>query len=516
MSLPPTQQTGALGELAVTQAFIAWGWNVGQDRIDIGYDLFVAPDHEIYKGGRFLVQVKGTTKTTKNGHIRAPVSKARLRQYAESITPVFIIRTTPEGLLYWLHAQEWAHQNKTHLKGSGYTNVRFDKLKTLSNRNDFERYLSSILTTNTNKNTLLPTKDLNSHSRVNSNEITESTLDIPKDAKPQLSFTTAPGKENYEKLKDAIYFGLPSKFAVEELSVSGLPMPDGLSEKFTQGNVTLSPLKAIPGTIRVIPGRKRNLTSTELAVDVELFSGQKGFAVSNTRLPSLLDICIRFTESSKLSFIPNINISFRTNSISQTPIKDADHLSQIYLWAEQALHHQGFYLELSLPFHKAPLLPASGLPQGMIDFLHLSHTLGKIHLIARTTDSSLCIPDKFSISRKELESIDRAFALLRGDQLEVAGLSMELEPVETVTPTDRASFFGVKTMTTTLFNQAFCKIPTRFDLIDFRIDSIPNSSKMSITPGEHGKSWISYADEHSDDLEGVWFSADSTDEDISR
>lgn len=515
MSLPPTQQTGALGELAVTQTFISWGWNVGQDRIDIGYDLFVAPDHKIYKGARFLVQVKGTTKSNKDGHIRAPVSKIRLRQYAESITPVFIVRTTQEGFIYWLHAQEWARRNESHLSGNGYIKIPFDRLKTLSNRNDFEDYLLSILTIDISKTIQSPEKTLNSNSKIRANE-NVTPPDISNNTEPQLSFIPAPGKENYKNFKDAIYFGLPSKFAVKKFDISGLPLPDELPSSFTQGNVTLDPLEAVPGVIRIIPGAKRNLTSTELALEVELFSGQKGFAVSNTRLSNLLDICIRFTQNSKFSFTPNISISFRKLSLSKTPIKDVDYLSQIYLWAEQALHHQGFYLELSSIYHKAPLLPPDGIQQSTVDFLHLAHTLGKIHLIARATDSPLCIPAKFSISRTELENIDKAFALLRGDQLEVTGLSMELEPVTTISPTDKATLFGTKTIATTLFNQELCKIPTRFDLVDFRIDNIPNSSKMLITPGEYGKSWISYANEYSDDLENAWFSTVSNEEDISR
>lgn len=67
MNYPLTQRTGALAEMIVAQLFVSWSWNVGRDQIDIGYDLFVAPAHDTYKGGRFLVQIKGTAKATAGG-----------------------------------------------------------------------------------------------------------------------------------------------------------------------------------------------------------------------------------------------------------------------------------------------------------------------------------------------------------------------------------------------------------------------------------------------------------------
>ena len=83
MNFPENQKTGVLAEIDVERLFTSWSWNVGKDRIDVGYDLFVMPDHAQYQGARFLVQVKGTAQKKKKGIIVAPVSKDRLRQYAE-------------------------------------------------------------------------------------------------------------------------------------------------------------------------------------------------------------------------------------------------------------------------------------------------------------------------------------------------------------------------------------------------------------------------------------------------
>lgn len=91
MNYPITQQTGALAEHDVTRLFLTWGWTVGQDRIDVGYDLTVEPPQDRFKGHRFLVQVKGTA-SRKGGKVVAPVAKKRLRQYAINPLPVFLIR----------------------------------------------------------------------------------------------------------------------------------------------------------------------------------------------------------------------------------------------------------------------------------------------------------------------------------------------------------------------------------------------------------------------------------------
>jgi hypothetical protein len=145
MTLPNNQKTGALGELDVERLFISWGWNVGRDRIDEGYDLFVSPDWSTYRGARFLVQVKGTAKRKGKGAIVAPVSKLRLRQYAENPLPVFIVRVLADSSLYWLHAQHWTSSNLHRLSGTGTAGVRFEALHSLSDRDVFENYLGKVL-----------------------------------------------------------------------------------------------------------------------------------------------------------------------------------------------------------------------------------------------------------------------------------------------------------------------------------------------------------------------------------
>ena len=79
---------------------VAEGWR--RPDIDIGYALYVTPDHAVYDGMRFLVQVKGTAVAERQ--TTASVPKARLRQYARDALPVLIVRVAGT-----LPGNEFAH-----------------------------------------------------------------------------------------------------------------------------------------------------------------------------------------------------------------------------------------------------------------------------------------------------------------------------------------------------------------------------------------------------------------------
>lgn len=513
MNFPPTQRTGALAEMAVTQLFMSWSWNVGQDRIDMGYDLFIAPTHETYKGGRFLVQVKGTTKKADTKSISTSISKNRLRQYAESSIPVFIIRATSDGQLYWLHAQEWARQSESRIMGQGYINVTFEKNKTLSNRQNFEEYLRPLLIVHNSKGTK-HTLPASLHSSIFTenpkNKTSDIELNLPESLLAELSFIPNKNPQNLDQLKDILFFGLPGKVFVESFNIKGLPLPENLSGNFGKGEITLTPVDSNPGKIRLIPGQKRAITSTELILDAEAFSGYKGFAITNERKFSTLDLCIRILLDESFHCEPKARFSFRTASFPEKPIRDIDELSQIYLWTEQALKHQGFILELEFSEQRISLPFPQESYKTAVDFLYLAHILGKIHLIARTTNSPLRIPTEFSLSREDLRDIDTAYSLLRGDkQQTLTGFSMKLTPNNEINSSRKISLFGRKMLTFKLFDQELCKIPARFDLDDFKVENIPNSTEVLITPSDNSKAWISFAEDYSDDLESAWFSPES-------
>ncbi|WP_285446528.1 DUF4365 domain-containing protein [Xanthomonas sp. fls2-241-TYG-148] len=144
-NFPENTQIGVIAEDEVALLFTRWGWTVGRDRVDVGYDLYVEPSQDRYAGGRFLVQVKGAATTNKRKSLVAPVAKFRLAQYGRNPIPVLIVRANQAGKLYWIHAQDWVAKNLGRLSGSGYAGVKLDLSNDLTNQARLERFLDVAL-----------------------------------------------------------------------------------------------------------------------------------------------------------------------------------------------------------------------------------------------------------------------------------------------------------------------------------------------------------------------------------
>jgi hypothetical protein len=155
MNFASTERTGRLGEIDVERLFITWSWTVGKDLIDVGYDLTVEPDIAEFGGHRFLVQAKATAENKKHGNVIAPIAKSRLRQYARNPIPVFIVRVTGDGALYWLHVQDWATAHGKRLSGDGTARINIPKTQRLEDKDDFVAYLKQIFKPLAEKSTAL-------------------------------------------------------------------------------------------------------------------------------------------------------------------------------------------------------------------------------------------------------------------------------------------------------------------------------------------------------------------------
>lgn len=140
MNFPDSQLVAEASELAVRQLFTGWRWVVGKDFIDVGYDFVITPDQSVFKGARFCVQVKGTATRGKRSYV-AKVSKQRLRQYADCVVPVFILRVLPDGRILWLDARRWCQEHPGRLAGSGETGLKFPDSNVLSDEGEFMEYL---------------------------------------------------------------------------------------------------------------------------------------------------------------------------------------------------------------------------------------------------------------------------------------------------------------------------------------------------------------------------------------
>lgn len=506
MNFPEHQKTGALAEIDVARLFISWGWNVGQDHIDTGYDLCVTPDRDKYRGARFLVQVKGTASKKKSSLI-AQVEKNRLRQYAEDLLPVFIVRATPNNCLYWIHAQSWTQLNRDRLSGAGSSGIRFESSQRLEERNAFEAYLIQALQQTFEE--LGPSADLKKESRILNSldarlgvrskmgaEGQEHEIYVKSEpVEGNLTFTPLNSPENIKNLHDAIDFGLPRTIEVEHFKMTGSPLFDYIVETSPKGGrFSLDQKTRHAGMVRLFPGEKFSITALDLGLEAEIFSGKKGFSINNESKTSIFDIDIRMPkEQGPISV--NVQIGFREAALIKHPIQSIDALRSIASWVEQIVSRNSVYMELEFHGNRVQTPISGDRLKSFLPFLYWAKTLSRLHLVAKALNSPLTLRPNFSFVAEDIDDIDLAYALLRGERC-----LKEIKELQFSTDRSIGELTGKKiTFTTTLLfeihSRPLGEIPVAVELTDYLCDiaSTSDPHRVRLSKGERGQAWISYA-----------------------
>lgn len=507
MNFPDNQRTGALAELSVEHLFTSWGWVVGKDHIDAGYDLCVEPDQARYKGARFLVQVKGTARN-KGKAIVASVGKKRLRQYAENPLPVILVRSSADGTLYWLHAQHWTRANMHKLKDDGDSGVRFDKTQRMSDREAFEDFLDRVLSPPSQRTGALRElaeersrylSSLDQRLRVRTSVIDgverHEISAAPDEVNSTFQFQASSSHENINNLRDAIEFGIPNSIEVEAFRMEGSPVFDaiGASSKL-RGTLTIQSTLRHVGTVYLYPGAKRSMLAPELAIAAALFSGHKGVAISNQSFESLFDLSVRLTPENG-SGKASVSVGFRPGAISSQPIQYLKDLASISDWAEKVMDQGVMHVELAFKEVRAPLSVPEGLMESMRPFLSFANILGKLHLIAKTLNSDFTVLDDFAFKREDISDIDLAFGLLKGERRAIGIGPMEFEPASgSDFAQQQGEFYITTTMSFAICGRTLGDIPVGIELPGFGIEKIPDSSKYRLLKGNEGQAWISYSE----------------------
>jgi hypothetical protein len=514
MNFPATQKTGRRAELAVETHFLSWDWNVGHDHIDIGYDLCITPDHAAYHGIRFLVQVKGTSVGGRAG-LTARVARRRLQQYARDVLPVFIVRSTSEGELYWVHAQAWARVNKDALVGTGTSQVAFDPLKTLADRSAFETYLDEAV------RPLLQSPDLLSvvnERRIFNLNRSDATLGITPEPKPtstaveeaviatpspvapleaQLSFRPLPTEENLRKLRDAFEFGLPGSFEVEDFSVTPPPeLPDLQGVALAHGTLTMAQTGSKQGLVQISPGRKYFVLSQELGIPASLFSGTKGIGITNESYPSLLDLKIRISPEGGM-LRADISLGIRASALNHQPLQAFRDLSPLATWAEQVAAEDSMHMALEFEGSRQQLSPAIEPVASLLHVLQRVRALSRLHMVARTLNSDFVLSDDMDFTLDDFQDINLAFELLRGERKSVnlGPLEVELTDASAIEMTRVAGeFLCTTTWEFAVGGNQVGNIPIMIELPEYVMEEIPDTRKVRIAKGEHGRAWMTYSD----------------------
>lgn len=506
MSLSENQRIGKLAELDVENLFTSWGWLVGHDHIDDGYDFFITPHQSQFKGARFLAQVKGTARK-KGKAIVARVSKKRLRQYAENPIPVVIIRSTADRTLYWIHAQQWAKENSHKLSGNGESGVRIEKASLLTDRNEFEVFLKGVLEPQATRpgalaklaeerSRYLSSLDARLCVRTNVQDGREQHTIFAASEKVDATFhfQPSPTLQNLETLRETIEFGLPGEVQVDEFGLAGSPVFEaiGASDRL-RGKISVRPTHSDKGFIEIRPGSKYSIFAPDLSIPAELFRGQKGAAISNQSIDSLLEVSVKLVSEGGRGRA-NFVIGFRPGTLSEKPIQSLKELTSMLPWADAVLSEEAMFIELVFRGVRAPLSVSDGSLRSLNPFLGYARILGMLHLIARSSDSNFVMPEDHDFSASDVSDIELAFALLKGERRPIGLGPIEFETNEVPELTGNREFFMTTTLSLALGGQPLANIPVAIGLPGFVVEERSSPTKLRLSKGEHGQAWISYAE----------------------
>lgn len=509
MNFSREQQTGELAELAVRTIFTQWGWLVGRDFLDAGYDLSVEPDRDRFHGARFLVQVKGTLQNGKRG-LRAKVSKDRLRLYAENSIPVFIIRSMPGGKLYWVHAQEWAKTNRKRLLGDGESGVKFNPAHDLNDPEHFANYLleifrplvqrpNAISNLISDREAYLSSLDERLEVRIEADRKSEVITCYGRSSGEfgQIHFQPASDSKNLGKLRDLIEFGLPDTIEAEDFRLTGSKLYEelGLTNSH-RGQLVISPANSIAGSVRLLAGPNPSPLAPCLTIDAIQSVGSRGISVSNRHAKSLIDLAMRIWDDGS-NFRMEVNLGVRHGMLSSVPIKDIADLDNYLIWSEAALAAGGLSIEFGFR-GRSRLPPLDDQARNSLNFLRYLSLVGKLHKVAYFFDSPLVIEDKIEFSEHDEFMIDLAYRLLKGERCKANDFSAEIESIHDLKISDEMIYLVTTNIQPTVGDLVLGNIPIAVELHKFTIEEKAN--KKTLIGQREAQAWIVYDDQGESDV----------------
>jgi len=507
MNIPPSMVTGKLAEQDVARLFTSWSWNVGEDIVDTGYDLSVQPDTARFHGCRFLVQVKGTSRKHRD-RVTAPVSKQRLRQYAANPLPVFLIRSTAEGQLYWLHVQPWAKQNIRRLMGIGDVRVVLPHDQRLHDRDGFVGYLAKILKPEAERrgsvadlaherSRYLSSVDPRLGVKVGLCGGAESYEIFAQSNNATFGFELRPATDpgNIENLKDAIRFGLPATLDVDLFRMTGSELFSAMGVgDIHQGRISMGPMAHDEGIVRLYPGTRHSIVAPELSLPARLYRGHEGFAVSNEALESLFDLKIRGEPNPDDGIKFRINAGFRAPRLSSAPIAHFSELATLGDWAEQVLDQKSLYLDFRFAGRRMAFCVQGERFELMRDVVRYAFLIGRLYKVAKALDSGLKVDDTFTLSQEEVSRVHLVHALLKGERRSATLDPIEFEATSPPPFGERADFHVRTSLVFELSNQVLGTVTAALDLINFSVEALPEPSRFRLVQDAESSTWLYHSD----------------------
>lgn len=505
MNFPDTQKTGALAEINVEALFIQWGWATGRDRIDVGYDLCVQPDKAMFKGHRFLVQVKGTASKKKGGVV-APVSKARLRDYHINPTPVFIVRSTQDGSLYWVHAQEWTNANKHRLQGDGNASVKLPPANVLVDRESFTKKLSdlfaplatkseSLVDLATDRGAYLSTIDPRFDVRVGTDggNTTYHFSARGEDVEVPLEITPADAIGGLQSLTDGVRFGLPFSVDVSQFRVTGSPVFSELGmDVHSPAKLEMEPAVERRGAVGLHPGDKFDLLATEVHFPASLYFGSEGAAIRSSGEDSPLRLEIRSLRNPGRGFQTSITIGLHEELFRNRALRTITVLPQVGKWAEESLRARGFHLTATFSGKQVATWCRQNLAPEQQRLLYFLNVIGKLHQVARALNSDIELEPDIDFSRSDLAAIRIAYKLLKGERLRISPKDFAMDSDESSGVEPAAAHHVRTTVSVVYADKCVGKMPVSLELRDYRAEYDPVLRQQRFYPEENSAAYIQF------------------------
>lgn len=441
MNYPDSQRIGRLGELDAERLFTDWSWTVGHDHLDTGYDLNVEPDIQAFHGHRFLVQVKGTADKGRRNTWVAPVSKKRLREYANNPLPVFLVRATTEGEMRWLHVQAWAN-----------VGVR-------NGTQTYEIYAKS------------------------------------KDAQLSVEMTVNDDPANKATLRDAIIYGLPASVEMDAFRVTGSPLLTELGAgMLSKVKMELRSNATRPVKVTLYPGRAYSMIANSYSFAATLYMGRPGFSIRAEDETEIFSFDLRARSASQAPEQADITMGLRPGVLGSMPIQRLDGLAALGKWAEQAVNQDGIYADLSFPEGRMPLVAELHDNSNILPVLRFAQVLGVIQQVAKALNSDIVVDDDLVLDEKELSNLYLAYALLRGERRTVGLPNLDFNATGPAEAIPHGDFFITTAITLTLGGKPFGVIPVAIDLERYS-HSMTADNQHRITRDDDGNA-VMYYDEH--------------------
>lgn len=425
MNFPDNQRTGRLAEVDADRLFTSWGWTTGKDHIDVGYDLFVEPDVEVFRGHRFLVQVKATSRA-KRGPV-AKVSKARLRDYARNPLPVLLVWCSDAGDLHWLHMQDWIKANRKRLDGRGDASVSLKGAPRLNDQAAMTAFLQdlfrpaeeqagSLEELARRRGDFLSSIDPNVGVRVSMVNGAETYELYGKGESPAAIHVSLRANElEAEEFRQALKFGLGAKLSAEDLRIQGSDVVDHIVKE-SSGSLEIHRTPIASGTLTLHPGTTFDILARQYTIEAQFYSGEGGSAVTNDGAPDTFIVALKM-DTSAVPMKCHITMGLNEDVITSKPVAHLEALARLGDWAADALAAKGCFFEVNFSGSRATLTYTDGPFEESTDLLRQFVRMGALHRVAKALGSDLTLFVDMTFSKWDVWGIHAAYALLKGESL---------------------------------------------------------------------------------------------------